>query len=149
MVGERLKDIREYYDNTQKEIANILNVSRSTYAGWENGIDTIPLLKLNDFCNHYNISLDYVCGLTNTKEYHIINTEINKVIVGSNLKTIRLDHHDTQATIADIIKTDQSNYSKYETGKNLIITSLLIGFSKHYNVSMDGICGKTKDLEIK
>ena len=55
---ERLKDIREYYDNTQKEIANILNVSRSTYAGWENGIDTIPLLKLNDFCNHYNTSLD-------------------------------------------------------------------------------------------
>lgn len=55
---ERLKDIREYYDNTQKEIANILNVSRSTYAGWENGIDTIPLLKLNDFCNHYNTILD-------------------------------------------------------------------------------------------
>ena len=148
MIGERLKDIREYYDNTQKEIANILNVSRSTYAGWENGIDTIPLLKLNDFCNHYNTSLDYVCGLTNTKKYHIVNTEIDKMIVGRNLKTIRLDHNDTQENIANIIKTDQSNYSKYETGKHLIITSLLIDFAKHYNVSIDGICNKINTFNI-
>lgn len=49
MNYERMKEIRTYFDNTQKELADYLNVSRSTYAGWENGIDAIPLLKLNDF----------------------------------------------------------------------------------------------------
>ena len=37
MNCERLKEIRIYYDKTQKEMAEILNVSRSTYSGWENG----------------------------------------------------------------------------------------------------------------
>ena len=39
MIFERMKEIRTYFDNTQKELADYLKVSRSTYAGWENGID--------------------------------------------------------------------------------------------------------------
>lgn len=46
---DRMKTLREYYDNTQNEIAEKLDVSRSTYAGWENNIDFIPLDKLNVF----------------------------------------------------------------------------------------------------
>lgn len=142
MMYERLKDIRDYFDKTQKEMAEILGVSRSTYAGWENGIDNIPLLKLNDFCNYFGICLDYICGLTETKKYEILNKEIDKNIVAKNLKEIRTSHNDTQEKISKIINTDQSNYSKYELGKTLILTSLLIDFAKHYNVSIDKICGK-------
>ena len=36
MIYERMKDIRTYFGNTQKELADVLGVSRSTYAGWEN-----------------------------------------------------------------------------------------------------------------
>ena len=43
--------IREYFDKTQQELADVLNVSRSTYAGWENGIDTIPLVCLSLLVN--------------------------------------------------------------------------------------------------
>lgn len=32
MNYERMKEIRTYFDNTQKELADYLNVSRSTYA---------------------------------------------------------------------------------------------------------------------
>ena len=142
MMYERLKDIRDYFDKTQKEMAEILGVSRSTYAGWENGIDNIPLLKLNDFCNYFGICLDYICGLTETKKYEILNKEIDKNVVAKNLKEIRTSHNDTQEKISKIINTDQSNYSKYELGKTLILTSLLIDFAKHYNVSIDKICGK-------
>lgn len=142
MLYERIKDIRDYFDKTQKEMAKILEVSRSTYAGWENGIDNIPLLKLNAFCNYFGISLDYICGLTKTKKYEIINTKINKTTVANNLKNIRTSHNDTQEKISKIINTDQSNYSKYELGKTLILTSLLIDFAKYYNVSIDRICGK-------
>ena len=54
MIFERMKEIREYFDNTQKEVAIALNINRSTYAGWENGIDLIPLTKLNDFCKYFD-----------------------------------------------------------------------------------------------
>lgn len=149
MIYERMKDIRTYFDNTQKELSDYLKVSRSTYAGWENGIDAIPLLKLNEFCNYYGISLDYICGLSDIKKYDIINNKIDKVVLGNNLKEIRLKHSDSQETISDIIKVDQSNYSKYELGKILIHTYPLVDFAKHYKVSIDWLCGKTKDSVIK
>lgn len=149
MIYERMKDIRTYFDNTQVELAKYLDVSRSTYAGWENGIDAIPLLKLNDFCNYYGISLDYICGLTNIKKYEIINDKIDKEILGNNLKLIRIENNDSQEDVSKIIKVDQSNYSKYELGKILIHTYPLIDFAKHYNISIDYLCGKTKDSAIK
>ena len=138
MIYERMKDIRTYFGNTQKELADILGVSRSTYAGWENGLDAIILPKLNDFCNYYGVSLDYICGLTNTKKYDIINDKIDKNVLGNNLKEIRTNNKHTQEKVANIINVDQSNYSKCE-----------LGFAKHYKVSIDWLCGKTKDSEIK
>ena len=149
MIFEKMKEIRNYFDNTQKELSDYLKVSRSTYSGWENGIDPIPLLKLNAFCNFYGISLDYICGLTNTKKYEIINDNIDKKVLGNNLRKTRIINNDSQNKIAEIIKVDQSNYSKYELGKVLIHTYPLIDFAKHYKVSIDWLCGKTKDSEIK
>ena len=149
MMCERMKDIRKYFDKTQNEMANILDTSRFTYAGWENGIDPIQLPKLNDFCNYYGVSLDYICELITIKKYDISNDKIDKNILGSNLKEIRLKNNDTQEFISDTIKVDQSNYSKYELGKILIHTYPLIEFAKHYKISIDWICGKTKDSEIK
>ncbi len=149
MIYERMKDIRTYFGNTQKELADVLDVSRSTYAGWENGLDAIILPKLNDFCNYYGVSLDYICGLTNTKKYDIINDKIDKNVLGNNLKEIRTNNKHTQEKVANIINVDQSNYSKCELGKMYIHTYALIEFAKHYKVSIDWLCGKTKDSEIK
>ena len=149
MIYERMKDIRTYFGNTQKELADILGVSRSTYAGWENGLDAIILPKLNDFCNYYGVSLDYICGLTNTKKYDIINDKIDKNVLGNNLKEIRTNNKHIQEKVANIINVDQSNYSKCELGKMYIHTYALIEFAKHYKVSIDWLCGKTKDSEIK
>ena len=64
----RLKDLREDYDLTQKEIASILNVSQVAYSYYELGkreIDINSLIKLAKF---YNTSVDYIVGLTNNKE---------------------------------------------------------------------------------
>ena len=149
MIYERMKDIRTYFGNTQKELAEVLGVSRSTYAGWENGLDAIILPKLNDFCNYYGVSLDYICGLTNTKKYDIINDKIDKNVLGNNLKEIRTNNKHIQEKVANIINVDQSNYSKCELGKMYIHTYALIEFAKHYKVSIDWLCGKTKDSEIK
>ena len=149
MIYERMKDIRTYFGNTQKELADVFGVSRSTYAGWENGLDAIILPKLNDFCNYYGVSLDYICGLTNTKKYDIINDKIDKNVLGNNLKEIRTNNKHTQEKVANIINVDQSNYSKCELGKMYIHTYALIEFAKHYKVSIDWLCGKTKDSEIK
>ena len=120
MINENLKEIRTYFDKTQREMAEVLNVCRSTYAGWENGIDNIPLLKLNDFSNYFGICLDYICGLTKTKKYKILRNDIDKGIVAENLKMVRLEHNDSQEKISKKINTDQRNYARDESGKNVI-----------------------------
>lgn len=65
------------------------------------------------------------------------------------MKNIRIKNGDNQYKTSTIIKVDQSNYSKYELGKFLIQTYPLVDFAKHYNVSVDWLCGKTKDSVIK
>ena len=139
-----MKEIRTYHLITQKKMSEILKISRSTYAGWENGIDPISLSKLNSFCNYFNISLDYICSISPETNYEKYKKEINVKEIGKRIKHIRLIHGDTQKVVADILNVDQSNYSKYEHGKIVIRTYILVEFAKHYKVSMDWLCGKVK-----
>lgn len=139
---ERLKEAREDLELTQSNMANNLNIGRSTYAGWENGIDSIPLLKFNDTCNLLKVSMDYIAGLTNVKTYNFTNKDINLTILGQRLKDTRIKAGDSQEDVAKIIGTTQSPYSKYELGKNTILTVFIIAFAKHYKVSIDWLCGK-------
>lgn len=97
---EKLKEIREYEGLTQKEVAKKLNVSRATYAGWECGKDIIPLRKLNDFANSFNVSLDYLVGNTPDSELlpHLKN--IDEQIVANNLRKFRNDNNISQKKLA-------------------------------------------------
>ena len=147
MDYKKMKDIREYFDKTQQEVAEKLNVSRSTYAGWENGIDSIPLTKLNDFCNYFGFSLDYMCGLSDIKKTDTNNNSINKIKIGLKLKEIRIAHKDTQDYIARAMEIERSTYCRYELGETMITVLELKLFAKHYNVSMDYLCDKTKIAE--
>ena len=99
--------------------------------------------------NLLNVSMDYIAGLTNRKIYQFINNEFDLIVLGKRLKEVRTNAGDSQEDVANIIGTTQSPYSKYELGKNTILTSFIIAFAKHYKVSIDWLCGKTKDSEIK
>lgn len=64
MIYRRLRDMREDKDLRQREIAEILNISQTTYSRYESGELDIPsaaLIKLADF---YGVSVDYILGRT-------------------------------------------------------------------------------------
>lgn len=147
MKFERMKYIREDKDLTQKQIAKILGVEHSTYTGWETGKDTIPLRKLSQLCDFYNVSIDYVTGLSNIKNYNITNTTINLKDVGKRLKNLRLKNNLKQKDIFTFLNTTSSTYSAYETGKVLIQTSFVYSIAKKYNVSIDWILNKIKEFK--
>lgn len=145
MISERIKMIREKSEISQEKISKALKVNRSTYAGWENNIDPIPLAKLNDFCNFFNVTFDYICGLSNdSKSANFTNSAITPERISLKLKSIRKQNKESQKTISNIIGLDQSNYSKIERGKYLIRLYPLIEFAKHYNCSIDYLCDKYK-----
>lgn len=62
---KRIRDLREDKDLSQKEIANILNMSQTGYSKYEVGTNDIPTKILIKLATFYNTSVDYILGLTN------------------------------------------------------------------------------------
>lgn len=65
----RLKDLREDHDLTQKQVANILKTTQQQYSKYEIGIRLIPIDKLEILANLYHTSIDYLIGRINTKDF--------------------------------------------------------------------------------
>lgn len=65
IVYDRIKNLREDKDLTQKEVGRILNMSQTGYNQYEIGRNDIPTKVLIDLANFYNTSTDYILGLTN------------------------------------------------------------------------------------
>ena len=145
MQFPRMKEIREEAGLKQKDIAEIMNVTKGSYSMWECGSDTIPLRRLNQFCNYFDVSIDYVVGFNNKKKYSNAKPDIKIKITGENLKKIRTKKGLTQVAIADALNINQPTWNRYENSKSLILTVVLVELAKKYHYSIDKILGKDKD----
>ncbi len=144
MFPKNLKISRENLDIKQKDLAKLFDLSASTISGWENGIDIIPIKKLIKYANTFNLSLDYIFGITNKNtDYYPIKIDIK--IISRNLLYLRKKHKLTQKEIANKMNTSQSAYSNYEKGKILIPTIFLCELINIYNeISIDNLFGRIK-----
>ena len=65
---ERIRNLRIDNNFTQKDIAKILNIKQNTYSQYEIGTLRYPVDVLIKLSLHYNVSIDYLVGITDTKE---------------------------------------------------------------------------------
>ena len=144
MRKAKLYDLRVDYDYKQKDIANYLNVKTDTYSKWERQINDMPLQKVNDLSKKYNVSLDYLLGLSNEKNSKISQNNINIPILQKRLKQLRKSKKFSQKDLSKKLGFPQTTYSNYERGSRLITTQKLLLICKFYNVSFDYITGKQK-----
>ena len=150
MNFDKIRAIREDNDLTQLELANKLNIKRSTYSLWEINKNIIPLIKLNEFCNMFNVNMDYVVGLTNVKKKVVYNKPLDKVIIGKKIKQVRKELNITQVSLAKKFNTTHSAISAYENGIILIPTILIIEFAKITGKSLDWLCSREEEkVEIE
>ena len=67
---ERMRNIREDRDLTQTELGRLLNKSQQGYNHIETGRAELKIDDLIKLCRFYNLSADYIIGLTKTpKDY--------------------------------------------------------------------------------
>lgn len=66
-IFQRIRDLREDNDLTQRKIATLLNVSQSTYSRYENGELDIPIQTLIKLANYYDTSIDYLTNMTDVR----------------------------------------------------------------------------------
>ncbi len=140
----RIKDLRINNNISQKEIAEYLHINQSTYSKFELNKAVIPIELLNKLANYYNVSLDYLLKITDKPDIKIINKDIDKILVGQNLKKIRKDNKLYQETMAKEIGTSHSLISEYESGKKLVSLTYGYAICMKYNVSLDWFYGKIK-----
>lgn len=62
----RLRDIREDRDYTQEQIGKVLNKTQQGYNHIETGRAELKIEDLAKLCQFYNLSADYLIGLTDS-----------------------------------------------------------------------------------
>lgn len=65
--NERIREIREDNFLTQQKIADLLHVGQRTYSDYESGKTRIPVDSIIILAKYYNVSLDYITGVSNIK----------------------------------------------------------------------------------
>lgn len=69
IFNERARNLREDLDLTQEYIAKKLGVSRATVNRYENDYYDLKLSYAIELAKIYNVSLDYLTGLTDEKKF--------------------------------------------------------------------------------
>lgn len=64
MKFQRLQDLRNDADMSQKQISEILHISQRSYSHYETGSRSIPIEMLIRLANYYDTSIDYLVGRT-------------------------------------------------------------------------------------
>lgn len=117
-IYQRLKDLREDKDMNQKEIGEIIGTSGNYYGDYEKGKRDIPTERMIMLAQFYNVSMDYITGLTNDKGGLHKNTTaesnlLNKYNALSDIRKGRV------LQLLEILTEEQQN-EEYQAKRNSI-----------------------------
>jgi transcriptional regulator with XRE-family HTH domain len=65
MYFQRLRDLREDHELSQREVGEMLNIQQTVYSRYERGYQTIPVELLIILADFYKVSTDYILDRTN------------------------------------------------------------------------------------
>ncbi len=60
----RLKDLRTSNNLSQKQLGDIIGASYSAIGYWETGVNEPKISYIIALCKYFNVSADYLLGLT-------------------------------------------------------------------------------------
>lgn len=64
---QRIIELRKEQGRTQQEIADVLNTERGYYNKYEKGKHPLPIEHLITLAKYYNVTADYILGLSDKK----------------------------------------------------------------------------------
>lgn len=78
MLSTRLKQLRSERNLTQTDLANVLNIAKTTVAAYEQGKSEPSIDTLIKIADYFNVSIDYLSGKSDVKniKYAAINEEL-------------------------------------------------------------------------
>jgi len=61
-LGQRLRALRFEYNETQRQLAELLDIKNTTYSEYERGNVLPPYDKLKKLAEHFDVSVEYLMG---------------------------------------------------------------------------------------
>ncbi|PBC87543.1 transcriptional regulator with XRE-family HTH domain [Caldicellulosiruptor bescii] len=84
----RLKELREEANLTQNELAEKLGIGRATLSNYELGVRKPDIDTLQKIANYFNVSSDYLLGMTPIKKRDSLNS-IEEIIKEKKVKELK------------------------------------------------------------
>ena len=140
-----IEKLRDEKGLLKKEVAKIIGVVESVYCEWENEKLSIPTKRIYQLANFFEVNIDYMMGISNTRLHIKTKDEINEEVVSLRLKEIRKSLNMTMRDLSKKFNTSSSAISNYENNKFLILSPFLIELCKFSNYSIDWVLGRTNN----
>ena len=148
MNENRLDVLKDERDLKSRDVAKYLNVNESTYSEWEHNKIPIPTRRIIELAEFYNVNIDYMLKLTDTRKVIKGKTKLDLELIGNRLKEIRQELGLSLRGLGDKLNCSFSSLGSYERGENLINCEILMSLSKFSNYSIDYILGRTNNKKI-
>ena len=95
-VGEKLKELRADCHMTQDDIAELLNMSRTSFSKYENGAANPPLNVLRKLSAIYNVPIEY-----------LIHDEITSIRLNNGKNETEPDVEDVLKGFSDLTREEK------------------------------------------
>ena len=145
MNKNRLEELKDELELKSKDVADHLNVAKSTYSEWENNKIPIPTRRIIQLADFYKVNIDYMLNKTSKRIITKGNTEINLIKIGKNIKMIRQDLNLTLREIGEKLNCSFSSFAAYERGEKLITFELLLSLCAISGYSIDWVLCRTNN----
>lgn len=143
IFSNRIREIRKELALTQLEIAQALNIREAAYQQYEYAQTKPQIVGLVKLGELFQISLNYLCGITNEKI--VIKKKFPGDIVlplTTSLKNARSKKGYSQREIAEILGMSISNYQKYELGLVMPSYSNFMKLVRFYGLDIEKTLGR-------
>lgn len=138
---KRIANLRIDNDLTQIKLAEKLNIKANTYSKWEKGINNMPVDYLIKLARIYDVSIDYILGLTDNKTHSSLNY-ITSIELPEKLKQLRNNLELSQEKFSSKIGISQRTYSYMECGMRKIDIVDIYMITSSTGVSADELLRK-------
>lgn len=65
VIGQRIRELRKKANLTQKELAKVLNIGKTSLSHYEKEERSIPLEVLIKIANYFEVDINYILGTDN------------------------------------------------------------------------------------
>lgn len=148
MVGTRIAELRKGSGMTQENLAEALNISCSTLAGYEAENKHPPYRTLVKIAKYFGVSIYYLMGITDRLLGEEESGETHIVGGGNIIKEFRKEICITQEELGKKLGVSKQTVNAWERGVSEVSNNTLVALTSLFPVTMDYLLGMNRRNHI-